>query len=48
MVMAKDMAIKVSDLHPTGKHGILMSVDLIFGVVLGIEGAKKCIKVTTA
>jgi hypothetical protein len=48
MVMAKEMAIKVSDLHPVGKHGILMSVDLIFGVALGIEGAKKCIKVTTA
>jgi len=48
MCMAKEMAIKVSDLHPAGKHGILMSVDLIFGCALGIEGAKKCIKVTTA
>lgn len=48
MVMAKEMAVKISDLHPAGKHGILMSVDLIFGVALGIEGAKKCIKVTTA
>ena len=48
MVMAKEMAIKVSDLHPAGKHGILMSVDLIFGCALGIDGAKKCIKVTTA
>jgi len=48
MVMAKEMAIKLSDLHPVGKHGVLMSVDLIFGVALGIEGAKKCIKVTTA
>lgn len=48
MVMAKEMAVKISDLHPAGKHGILMSVDLIFGVALGIEGAKKCIKVTVA
>lgn len=48
MVMAKEMAVKISDLHPAGKHGILMSVDLIFGVALGIDGAKKCIKVTTA
>jgi|NOAtaT_7_FD_contig_91_648992_length_2205_multi_9_in_0_out_0_2 hypothetical protein len=48
MVMAKEMAVKISDLHPAGKHGILMSVDLIFGVALGIEGAKKCIKVTAA
>jgi hypothetical protein len=48
MVMAKEMSIKVSDLHPVGKHGVLLSCDLIFGVALGIEGAKKCIKVTAA
>jgi len=48
MVMAKEMAVKISDLHPAGKHGILMSVDLIYGVALGIDGAKKCIKVTAA
>lgn len=48
LVMAKEMNIKVSDLHPVGKHGVLMSVDLIYGVKLGIDGAKKCIKVTAA
>ena len=48
LVMAKEMNIKVSDLHPVGKHGVLMSVDLIFGCAVGIEGAKKCIKVTAA
>jgi hypothetical protein len=48
LVMAKEMSIKVSDLHPVGKHGVLLSVDLIFGCALGIEGAKKCIKVTAA
>ena len=46
MVMAKEMSIKVSDLHPVGKHGVMLSCDLIFGVALGIEGAKKCVKVT--
>jgi hypothetical protein len=48
LVMAKEMSIKVSDLHPVGKHGVLLSVDLIFGCALGIEGAKKCIKVLAA
>jgi hypothetical protein len=48
MVMAKEMSIKVSDLHAVSKHGILMSVDLIFGVALGVEGSKKAVKVTTA
>jgi hypothetical protein len=48
MVMAKEMQVKISDLHSASKHGILMSVDLIFGVSLGISGGSKCIKVTTA
>ena len=48
MVMAKEMSIKVSDLHPTGKHGVLLSCDLIFGVSLGIQGGLKCVKVTAA
>lgn len=48
MVMAQEMQVKISDLHPAGKHGVLMSVSLLYGVALGIDGAKKCIKVTTA
>lgn len=48
LVMAKELAIKVSDLHPTGKHGYMLSVDLIFGTALGIDGGKKCIKVLAA
>jgi hypothetical protein len=48
MVMAKEMSIKVSDLHPVGKHGVMLSCDLIFGVSLGIQGALKTIKVTAA
>ena len=48
MVMAKEMAIKVSDLHPTGKHGLLLSCDLIFGCALGVQGSVKAIKVTAA
>lgn len=48
MVMAKELSIKISDLHPTGKHGFLISVSLIFGTALGIDGGKKCIKVLAA
>jgi hypothetical protein len=48
MVMAKEMAIKVSDLHPTGKHGVLLSCDVIFGCALGIQGGVKAVKITAA
>jgi hypothetical protein len=48
MVMAKEMQVKISDLHSASKHGILMSVDLIFGCALGLEGNRKVIKVTAA
>jgi hypothetical protein len=48
LVMAKELSIKVSDLHPVGKHGFMLSVDLIFGTALGIDGGKKCIKALAA
>jgi hypothetical protein len=48
LVMAKELSIKISDLHPTGKHGFMLSVDMIFGTALGIDGGKKCIKVLAA
>lgn len=47
-VMAQELQVKFSDLHPTGKHGIMMSVSCMYGAALGIDGAKKCIKVTAA
>jgi len=46
--MASSLEVKMSDLHPTGKHGIMLSVSCIYGAALGIAGAKKCIKVTAA
>ncbi len=47
-VMAQDLKVQVSDLHPTGKHGVMLSVSAMYGAALGIDGAKKCIKVTAA
>lgn len=43
-----NMEVKFSDLHPTGKHGVMMSVSVFYGAALGIAGATKCIKVTAA
>lgn len=48
LVMKTQPTFKVSDLHPNKKFGYIISVDLIFGAKLGIDGAKKCIKVTAA
>lgn len=45
MVQQTEVQIKVSDLHSQGKFGYLMSVDMIFGAKLGIDGAKKHIKI---
>jgi hypothetical protein len=45
MVTQSEVQVKVSDLHSHKKFGILMSVDMIFGAKLGIDGAKKHIKV---
>lgn len=41
MVMQKAPTFKVSDLHSQKKFGYIMSVDLIFGAELGIDGNKK-------
>jgi hypothetical protein len=45
MVTQTQVQIKLSDLHSQKKFGVLMSVDIIFGAKLGIEGNKKHIKV---
>lgn len=45
LVMQTEAQIKISDLHSQKKFGVLMSVDIIFGAKLGIDGAKKHIKV---
>lgn len=45
MVMKTQPQFKVSDLHSQKKFGYLISCDVIFGAKLGIDGAKKHIRV---
>lgn len=45
MVMQQEVQVKISDLHALGQFGVLMSVDLVFGAKLGINGNVKHIKV---
>lgn len=47
LVMQKEVEFKISDLHPQGKFGFVISANVIYGAKLGIDGAKKC-AVTTA
>jgi hypothetical protein len=46
MVMQQEAQIKISDMHAQKKFGIVMSVDIVFGAKLGINGAVKHIKVS--
>ena len=48
MVQQPQVQIKISDLHPLGQFGYKMSVDLIYGAKLGINGNVKHIKVLAA
>lgn len=48
MVMAKEPTFKVSDLHPTGQFGYVISCDIVFGAALGISGANKHISAVAA
>lgn len=45
MVSQTEVQVKVSDLHPLGQFGVVMSVDMVFGAALGIDGSKKHIQV---
>lgn len=45
LVMQQEVQIKISDLHAQKKFGVVMSVDMIFGAKLGINGNVKHIKV---
>jgi hypothetical protein len=45
MVMQSEVQIKVSDLHPLGQFGVILSADVVFGAALGVDGAKKHIQV---
>lgn len=48
LVMQTSVQVKVSDLHPLGQFGYLISTDIVFGAGLGISGANKVIKNTAA
>lgn len=41
LVMQTQPTFKLSDLHSQKKFGYLLSVDFVFGALLGIDGAKK-------
>ncbi len=48
MVMQQAVQVKISDLHAQKKFGVVMSIDLVFGAKLGINGNVKHIKVYNA
>lgn len=45
MVSQTEVQVKVSDLHAQKRFGVVMSVDMVFGAKLGINGNVKHIKV---
>jgi hypothetical protein len=45
MVQQTEVQVKISDLHSQKKFGFVMSVDLVFGAKLGLQGDVKHIKV---
>lgn len=45
MVSQTEVQVKISDLHSQKRFGIVMSVDMVFGAKLGINGNVKHIKV---
>jgi hypothetical protein len=45
MVSQTEVQVKVSDLHPLGQFGVILSVDMVFGAALGIDGSNKHIQV---
>ena len=45
MVMQQEVQVKISDLHAQKKFGFVMSVDMVFGAKLGIQGDRKHIRV---
>lgn len=46
MVSQAEVQVKISDLHGQKRFGVVMSVDMVFGAKLGINGNVKHIKVT--
>lgn len=48
LVMQQEVQVKISDLHSQKKFGYVMSIDMVFGAKLGIDGGKKHITVKAA
>lgn len=48
LVMQQEARFKVSDLHSNKKFAYVISVDIVFGAALGIDGSKKHIFATAA
>jgi hypothetical protein len=48
LVMQQEPRWKLSDLHPNKKFGFVLSVDMVFGAKIGIDGAEKHIRVQVA
>lgn len=46
LVMQQEATVKVSDLHALGQFGYMVSVDVVFGAKLGINGNVKHVKVS--
>lgn len=46
-VRQTEVQVKISDLHALGQFGVMLSVDLVYGAVLGISGASKHTTVTS-
>lgn len=46
LVMQTEVRFKISDLHSNNQFAFNLTADIVFGAALGIDGAKKHIKVT--
>lgn len=44
-VRQTQIQVKISDLHPLGRFGFKMSIDLVYGAKLGLSGANKHIRI---
>lgn len=45
-VRQTQVQVKISDLHPLGRFGFKMSIDIVYGAALGLSGSLKHIKIT--
>lgn len=45
-VRQTQVQVKISDLHPLGRFGYKMSIDIVYGAILGLSGEDKHIEIT--